>query len=74
MQGLASYMLLHLPDPPAAAREMRDLVSNRFVDEPPSGRMDPEREVKINHYAAHFAETFWEDVAKALAAQRTSQN
>lgn len=74
MQGLAAHMLLQFPNPVTAAAEMRDLVSNRFVDEIPSAkRISRERESKINHYAAHFAEEFWTDVGKALAEATTGE-
>lgn len=71
MQGLAAQMLMAFPDPVAAARELKATCGDRFTDAlPDESWMPAEKQVRLNHLSAHFAETFWERVAVALERQR----
>lgn len=70
LQGIAAMVLQDVPNPPAAARGLKALVGDKFADAPTTPSWVPlERQAKLNHYAAHYAEAFWERVAAGLERQ-----
>lgn len=66
LQGLAAVVLSGADNPAEIAREMRAVTGDKFADAVPSGRMDREREARVNHLSAHFAESFWTGVEETL--------
>lgn len=70
--ALAGAMLSRDQDPVAGARALKAAMGDKYADAPTGGKIDREVEARINHYAAHFAEEFWERIAQTLEARRTS--
>lgn len=68
LQGVVAMALKTLPDPAGMARELKALIGDKFADAPGNAEswMPLERQARLNHLSAHFAEEFWERVAETL--------